>query len=405
MISRLKRASLRLTAIFFAVFAQVSATQELHAGEFSPEARAALDLSHYRVRDPSAGYADIARIIATMHDRSSKIREAAKVDVLSRIPACNQAMDLPVIDFKLRMPAFYAENEAWREAIKPLFAMEDAVSGLAAGYVATGDAHHAQCLLRLLDQWAIRDALSQFHYTSKDRQAWYNIEDMIFAIAMAYANVREFLPSMAEEKARIDEWLNRISHNHIKIRGGADSCCNNHFYRRALHASMVGVLTGDDRLFQFGVSAIYSALHELSPEGGLPRELERGRRAIHYQNYGVLYLIPIAQIIERQGYDAFNLEVAERTLHEAVSYAAELMHDPAKIATHTPLEQELGFMQDRQYYAWAELYLSRFPLPELEALVAPHRPIYNRSAGGPITFYFYGLEPKRTQLNTALQSP
>ncbi|MEZ5836732.1 MAG: alginate lyase family protein [Geminicoccaceae bacterium] len=80
---------------------------------------------------------------------------------------------------------------------------------------------------------------------------------------------------MESQERKIDAWLNRISRNHIGIEGGSQSCCNNHFYRRALHAAVIGILTSDDDLFRFGVSAIYSAVSELTADGTLPREFRR----------------------------------------------------------------------------------------------------------------------------------
>jgi hypothetical protein len=35
-----------------------------------------------------------------------------------------------------------------------------------------------------------------------------------------------------------------------------------------------------------------SALHEMGPQGELPREMARGRLAAHYQNYALVYLGP-----------------------------------------------------------------------------------------------------------------
>jgi poly(beta-D-mannuronate) lyase len=36
-----------------------------------------------------------------------------------------------------------------------------------------------------------------------------------------------------------------------------------------------------------------------------------------------------------------------------------------------------------------EIWLSRFDAPRLERFIAPHRPVYNRSAGGYVTLLFW----------------
>lgn len=67
--------------------------------------------------------------------------------------------------------------------------------------------------------------------------------------------------------------------------------------------------------------------------GALPREVARGSRAAHYQNHALLNLVLTAQIIERQGYTAFDA-------------------------------------------------------PRLKRWVAERRPVYNRSVGGYVTLFF-----------------
>ncbi len=116
----------------------------------------------------------------------------------------------------------------------------------------------------------------------------------------------------------------------------------------------------------------------MTAEGGFPRELARKGRAIHYQNFAILYLTFIAELIERQGYPAFNLAVGGKTLHQAVALLLDFLDDPSLLE----IRQDLGFANDKQYFAWAELYQRRFPRPRVKALHDKHRPISNRSAGG-----------------------
>jgi poly(beta-D-mannuronate) lyase len=287
------------------------------------------------------------------------------------------------------LPSFYGDREGWREAIRPLFAFEDAVSDLAGAFVATGDRYFADCLVDLLGKWAAADALSEFHYTPSEPQAWFNVEDMIFAAALAYSVVRDRAPGRSADKRRIDAWLARIARNHLAIPGGPSSCCNNHFYRRALYATVIGILSAEDDLFRVGVRALLSALHEMDPRGAFPREIGRDARAVHYQNYALMYLVPIAELIERQGYAAYGLEVDGRTLHDAVAFAMTLLEDPAELGDLAPRRQDLGFVEDDQYFAWMEIYLSRFADERIERWVATHRPVYNRSAGGHVTLFFW----------------
>ena len=358
------------------------------AALFSEEERMALDLDDYVVVDRSAGYFDVAARRAFLAETANPVLRTQAAELGGEVD-CAERLRMPVVAGELRLPSFYDDQDAWRAAIEPLFAFEDSVSELAGGFVASGDPAFADCLIDLLGRWAAADALLRFHHTDEDMQAWFNSGDMLFAAGLAYSVVRDQVPGRTADKQAIDAWLARAAHNHLAVGGGPSSCCNNHLYRRALYATIIGVLAGDDSLFQVGVGALLSALHELTEEGALPREIDRGRRAAHYQNYGLLYLVPIAQIIERQGYPAFDLSVDGRTLHDAVDFTIDVLEDPDTLAGLAPPRQDYDFVHDDQYFAWMEIWLSRFDAPRLERFVAPRRPIYNRSAGGYVTLFFW----------------
>ncbi|MHB0774507.1 alginate lyase family protein [Halomonas sp. WWR20] len=360
----------------------------------SYEERQRLDLSQYTVTDTNASYFDVDARLATLATTQNSML-LGQMDQLEIGASCRQLLEIPPLDKRIRIPGFYPSPEAWRLASEPLFQFEENVSGLAGSYVSTGDTYYGECLIRFLDHWAQSDALMDFYHDPSDRQAWYATESMMFAAAMAYSIVRPRVEGMDEEKARINDWLNRLAHKHSKIVGGEASCCNNHFYRRALYASMIGVLTNDDELFRFGVSAAYSVLSDMTEEGGIPLELSRGRRATHYQNYALLYLVTNFQVISRQGYDIFNLEINGHTLHDAIDYAMTIIEDPSALKDYAPHEQYRGFLEDGQYFSWVEIYLSHFNDARLEEFIRKYRPIDNRGAGGYVTLYF--MDPDAQQ--------
>ena len=352
------------------------------------KARQKLDLSEYTVNHPDASYFEVERRIGVLQETGNPMLMHQSTR-LARGPSCQQKMALPPLSDQIRIPGFYPNPEEWRFATRPLFQFEDTVSNLAANYVASDDIYYAECLVSFLDRWAQQDAMMDFYYHWDAPQAWFGTESMIFAAAMAYSIVRPQVEDMDDEIERVNDWLNRLAHQHSAIPGGLQSsCCNNHFYRRALYASMVGVLTEDDELFRFGVSAVYSALSDLTQESAFRLEMTRGRRATHYQNYALIYLIANMQIIARQGYDIFELEVDGKTIHDAVDIALDIFEDPAALGDLAPQEQYTGFLEDDQYFSWMEIYLSRFDAPRMAELIKPMRPVYNRSAGGYLTLYF-----------------
>lgn len=359
-----------------------------NASALTVEERKELDLSHYTVKDPSASYFDREARTELLQTTDNSLLIQQRDELKNYGPSCQQRLDLPPITENMRIPGFYPTPDAWELATEPLFQFEDTVSEMAGSYVASGDTYYAECLVKFLDNWAKEDALLEFHYHWMEPQAWFSLESMIFAAAMAYSVVQPDIEEMTEEQERVEDWLNRLATEHMSIEGAESSCCNNHFYRRALYATMVGVLTEDDEMFQFGVSAIYSALHDMTDQGAFPMEMERGRRATHYQNYALLYLVTNMEIIARQGYDIYNLEIDGKTIHDAVEFLAAIMKDSDELGDLAPEEQYTGFMKDPQYFSWVEIYRARFGYDRFEEFVETLRPIYNRSAGGYATLYF-----------------
>ena len=128
-----------------------------------------------------------------------------------------------------------------------------------------------------------------------------------------------------------------------------------------------------------------------TPEGALPLEMKRGPLAAHYQNYATMYLSMIAEIAERQGYPFWSLEIDGKSLHSLVATNNKIIADPNHVLRYSKAKEvSLRYRKDNQYFAWFEIYLSRFRNPEMEAWIAGRRPLYNRSLGGYLTAYFYG---------------
>lgn len=344
----------------------------------------------YQVRDPLAGYFDLAERRHIMRELPNLVITQARLRAM-RAPNCQQVRAIPVQSQTITIPSFYGDNAGWRDAVTPFRNFEDAVSDLAAANLVATDRRYADCLVDLLTDWARQDALAGFNHSLDYQQGWFQVESTLFAIGHALAAIRPDVLHREEELGVIDAWLLRVARSHFSIPGSpGGTCCNNHFYRRALYAAIIGVMTGDDRLFAAGVGAIHSALGEATPEGALPLEMERGELAGHYQNFAVMYLAMIAEIAERQGYPVWDLQIDGKSLHTLVAFNNRIIADPDVVLDYSgATEVSLRYRKDMQYFAWFEIYLARFRNPEMDAWVARSRPLYNRSLGGHLTAYFY----------------
>jgi poly(beta-D-mannuronate) lyase len=362
----------------------------------TPEERAALDLSAYSVRHPGVSYFDLASRRAYVRD-SVDPAVRAEARKLQRGVSCRQAFALPIIKGSLAIPLKYRDPAGWEVASAPFLSFEDAVSRLAAAQFVASDTFHGECLLKLLAHWATEKAFIDLSYGKSGIQTWFQTEPSVIATALAYSIVRSAVPGMEDEKRTIDKWLVDVAHRHMSRQGGVDgSCCNNHFYRRATYAAMSGVIVGNDELFRVGVSAIYAALSDATPDGALPLEMKRGRMAARYQNYATMYLVFIAQIARVQGYDLFDIEVNRRRLDDIVDLAIDMLANPARAASLSGSAwQDDDFTRHGQYLSWLELLPAMsVHADKAAAILDDRRPLYNRSLGGFMTLYFAAGQPR-----------
>lgn len=351
-----------------------------------PAERQALDLQ-YEVNDPDESYFDVAarmRLLAQTDD--PMLRQLG--NKLEMGLSCRNLMAQPVLDGQVTLPSFYDNPEEWSLTVEPLLTFEETVSNLAGAWVASGDRYYANCLLDILERWAKANALFEFDFDPSRPQAWYAIESMIFSAALALSTVTGEVAIAPERRKLLSDWLVRTANAHFDTPGTNPSCCNNHYYRRALYMTIVGVVADNDELFETGLRSIYSALDDINEDGALQLAMRRGWRAIHYQNYSLLYLVMTMQVAHRQGYDLFNLKHRGRGFHDAVAFLMRSLRDPYSIAALPPGEQDLSFTNDPQYFSWMEIWLSHFDNPQMERFVRVYRPIFNRGAGGYLTLYF-----------------
>jgi poly(beta-D-mannuronate) lyase len=352
----------------------------------TPAERQALELS-YEVKNPDESYFDVAARRDLLRRTDDPLLRRI-VDKLEMGLSCRRLKSQPVLDGKLTLPSFYDNPEEWSLTVEPLLAFEQTMSDLSGAWVASGDRYYADCLVDILEGWAKEDALYEFDFDLSRPQAWYAIESMIFAAALAFSTVTGQVEIEPARRKAITDWLVKTAKVHFNTPGTNPSCCNNHYYRRALYMTIVGVVADDDLLFRTGLRSVYSALDDLNEDGGLGLALRRGWRAIHYQNYSLLYLVMTMQVAHRQGYDLFSLKTKGRGFHEAVDFLMRSLASPYQIEGLPPGEQDLTFVNDAQYFSWMEIWLSHFDNPAMERFVQLYRPTENRGAGGHTTLFF-----------------
>lgn len=357
------------------------------------EERGQLDLSAFVVKDQNAGYFDVAARRKALLASGDKIivREIAK---LRKLDSCARGKGLAVISGADVIPRFYGDRAAWREGAQPYLDFQDVVTQLAAQQVVAPDLAAGECLLGILDHWAAGKGFMDVSVEVSGLQTWFQSEASLAAAGFAYAIIRSDVAGHEDEKKRIDAWLVAAARNHLSYEGGKDgSCCNNHFYRRAVYASIIGVVAKDDDLFRTGISALYSAIADAGPKGELALEMRRQEFAARYQVYATMQLAMIAQIAARQGYPLSSITQGARDISDVFHFAVSALLSPDSVAdTAKVANQDKTFTNDRQYYAWLELLIGQKGWQaSAESLVAGKRPTYNRALGGYLTLFFMPL--------------
>jgi poly(beta-D-mannuronate) lyase len=341
----------------------------------------------YKVTKPEESYFDVAARTALLKRvDDAQLRQLR--DKLAMGPSCRQMKDRPVLDSEVTLPSFHQDPMEWKLAIEPLSTFEQTVGDLAGAWVATGDRYYANCLVDVLEKWAQEKGLSKFQFSPSRPQAWYALESMIFSAALAYSTVTGTVEIAPARRRTIEEWLQKIAENHFKLHTFMQSCCDEHFYRRSLYMTVVGVVTGNDALFRTGLRAVPAALEDLNERGAFNLALRRGWRAIYYQNYILQHVVMIMQVADRQGYDLFATTSKGRSMASAVSFLLRGVENPHAVDGLPPGEQDIAFTRDGRFFSWMEIWLEHYENAAMSKLVRHYRPIVSPAGGGHMTLYF-----------------
>lgn len=304
--------------------------------------------------------------------------------------ACSALRDVKPMTKKIDIPSFYTARTENKLARKPLVMFENYLSEHAAKYVMTGSEKFANCVILTLKEWAVSNALYDFEYSeSGSKQSWFEVSWTVTSSAMAYSIVRSAKTITNEDRASIEGWLNKLVRKIISYPGGPVSCCNNLANWRGLAASIVGIVSSDDELFNYGIESYKNAIQSLNLDGSFYFETGKESRVVHYQNFAILPLVYIAEIASRQNIDLYSYTIDKKNLKLAIKFLEEAIHNPQVVTKYTNEKQDLEFLDDGRSLNWVEPYLLRSKNQKIEKLIRGRRPIHHRYAGGYSTLFFY----------------
>lgn len=339
------------------------------------------------VLNPKASYIDVAGRRAELADHpSARVRKA-----VAELADCER---LPVVDAPagpMRIPRHYLygnhgpTNPAEAAATAVYYRFERRVTAGMNRFLVNDDHGEAQCAQDQIDTWARAGALLDY-VDVEQRQSGFQTEWTLSAIATSESVLVSDGKLDPAETARDIKWMNKVAHHLIGFPDERKHL-NNHHYWRGLAAISTGVISDDATLFAFGIRAYEDAVDQIDARGAFPLEMARSERSIHYQDFALQPLIPIAEFAERQGVPLYEYKSASgHTIADAIDFLGALIANPALVKAYTPVPQ-LFNPDTPDFYATFEFYAHRYPNRPLPAAIERGltKPTFATRLGGSTT--------------------
>ncbi len=204
-------------------------------------------------------------------------------------------------------------------------------------------------------------------------------------LALAYLKVRRYAGPI--DRRIIDPWLQDIADRARAIYDSPGKVRNNHWYWLGLGLGAVGLVTDSGRHWHEARRIMQDAANDIGPNGYLPKELKRGKRALHYHTFSAMPLIAMAQLARAKNEDWAGL--GNGALHRLVKATAEALINPARIELAAGVRQERPL---RPRAGWLQLYRFQFPEQSLPRTLPASKPRH-RWLGGDVLALTRALSP------------
>jgi poly(beta-D-mannuronate) lyase len=283
-------------------------------------------------------------------------------------------------------------DAAYQKAMEPVRDFAEAVTGEATRFVESGGKRtdSADCVVRFLAAWADAGALADL----STRQAVLSTTRIIAGTALAWRIIKETPWVEPEARERIDAWYRRLADDirpHYSIDGSRRlSDRQNHRYWAGFAMAAIGVAVGDRSDLDWGIESYRIGACQVRPDGVLPLELARGKRARDYHIHATAPLVMIAELAEANGVDAYD--ICDGALHRLVAFDLAAIEDPSAIEAMTGEKQlkiptrDGAIRGDR--VAWLAPYLTRFPDRRDDIGIPLPERMTSSSLGGNLAAYY-----------------
>ena len=255
---------------------------------------------------------------------------------------------------------------------------------------------HATCALEMLEAWTGADNLA-FLATDNVRMT---IGARLAGIALAYSQVAE--AASFEQRTAISGWLARRLVEQIEFweteapqgarRGNLKAWI-------ALAAIVGGREAGDKHLIDWGRSEVRQILCSVDPDGAMPREMERGSRALHYQLHALNAVAASVATLVELGHDERDLCFGG--LLRAVWFVVHDIEAKGELSAKKSGKSQVYFAGDDElrphHVAFGAAYLAICQDREFARWLAPHAVLNNSTLGVKQQVLWYRRLPTRSR--------
>lgn len=274
-----------------------------------------------------------------------------------------------------------AKWKAYAESAGPYKQLGQQVVDAADAYRTTGSRAAAECAIAHMEA-AAKDGV--FTGKMSSGQAYYVQGWVIGAVAIAYLKIRDSGLIRPEQAHEILPWIEKVVPQTINFydrqeqKGRGE---NNHLYWAGVEVSAAGIAANNHKLFDWGVNTYHVGVAQIQPDGSLPLEMRRGRRALHYHLYALAPLIYLAEFGEDNGLHLY----AERdyAIRKLAKLSTDGLVDNSFFAKATGIAQDLpDGPPAAEQISWARIYVARFPSPVISKLLSEAKSLSYMYLGG-----------------------
>ncbi|MEM9248560.1 MAG: alginate lyase family protein [Pseudomonadota bacterium] len=299
-------------------------------------------------------------------------------------PLVNLTYDSRYLDGDATRSALDPEQEGRMEAaLEPLEGFLRSLAGQVGAMLkaAPGDrAALADCVVAQIGVWARADALRALGTET----VALTIGSRLAALALV---TRAALPYAQDQQTAADvtDWLARRVREQMVFweQAPPGAARGNLRAWAALAGAATAELADDPAMRGWATWSTAYVLCSAAPDGSLPQEMSRGRRALHYQLHAVAPLATSARLLAAQGVSLQH--TCGAALDRIVAFTLGDLETGAATRAITGEAQSLfepGEQVEDFQLAWLEAYISLTRDPRAERVAAPRRPLSFSKLGG-----------------------